>query len=269
MRSLSSVIHSGQYGPVVSDYRPQETESNDQPREDERGQEQTKSIIEQAFLKAKQIVDSAQEYAAEAIRKARETIAEESTEAKSHGYADGYAKGSEKGRKEGSDAGYRAGFEEGRKQAEADNRKTLDELGLMIESVEKSKTDILSEFENDLIDLATTMAQRILKQELHSDDRALRKIILSAMEEYRNQEWIRIYVPEETANVLLKADNRIADDLKGISDSVKVIASKEMDDGSCVIETPDQIIDAGVDSQLAKLREAVSEASRRQPGSTT
>ncbi len=67
----------------------------------------------------------------------------------------------------------------------------------------------------------------ILKQELHTDDKALRNIILSAMEEYRNQEWIRIYVPEETANVLLKADSSIVDDLKEISDSVKVIASTE------------------------------------------
>ncbi len=96
-------------------------------------------MLEQAFLKAKQIVDSAQEYSAEKMQEGAETIAEESAEAKKRGYTDGYAQGSEKGRKEGSDAGYRAGFEEGRKQAEADNRKSLDELSLMIESVEKSK----------------------------------------------------------------------------------------------------------------------------------
>ena len=300
MRLLSNVIHPGQYTSSVSSYCPAELTSDasvqetEQPedeasesaaplqtaeagageaerREQVRRQEETqvRQVMDRAFLKARQIVDSAQEYSAEVARKAHETIAEESAEAKKRGYTDGYAQGSEKGRQEGSDAGYRAGFEEGRKKAEADNRKSLDELGMMIESVEKSKTKILSTFEDDLIDLSTTMAKAILKQELHSDEKALRNIIVSAMEEYRNQEWIRIYVPEETASVLLKADSSIADALQGISDSVKVVVSKGMEEGSCIIETPDQVIDAGVDSQLTKIRQAISEAMRKQPGTET
>lgn len=253
--------------PQVPEVSEREAERREQVRRQE--ETQVRQIMDRAFLKARQIVDSAQEYSAETARKAHEAIAEESAEAKKRGYTDGYAKGSEKGRKEGSDAGYRAGFEEGRKKAEVDNRKSLDELGMMIESVEKSKTKILSAFEGDLIDLSTTMAKSILKQELHSDEKALRNIILSAMEEYRNQEWIRIYVPEKTASVLLKADSSIVDDLQGISDSVKVVVSQGMEEGSCIIETPDQVIDAGVDSQLAKIRQAISEAMRKQPGAET
>ncbi len=286
MRSLSKVIHPGQYAATLSDYRPQElspevqpevppsASSESPPPQTDRpasmqAQEEARRLMERAFLKAKQIVDSAQEYAAEKMQETREAIAADSAESKKRGYTDGYAQGSEKGKKEGGEAGYRAGFEAGRKQAEADNRKSLDELGMMIESVEKSKTKILDEFENDLIDLSTTMAKAILKRELHSDDKTLRSIILSAMEEYRNQEWIRIYVPEETASILLKADSSIADDLKEISSSVKVVVSPGMQDGSCIVETPDQVIDAGVDSQLNKIREAISEAMRKQPGGGT
>lgn len=292
MRLLSNIIRSGQYKSVVTEYRPAELmpemqsgpaertrsapessvpqqERRDPEEPGRQEQEQIRRIMERAFLKAKQIVDSAQEYSAEKVREARETIEEESAEAKKRGYTDGFAQGTEKGRKEGSEAGYRTGFDAGRKQAEADNRKSLDELSLMIESVEKSKTKILREFEDDLIDLSAAMAKAILKQEIHTDDKVLRNIILSAMEEYRNQEWIRIYVPKETANVLLKADSSIVDALQGISDSVKVIASPGMSDGACVIETPDQVIDAGIDSQLAKIRRTISEAMRKQPGGKT
>ena len=286
MRSLSRIIRSGQYAPIVSDYCPGEltptpveqavsppkddtTEESSAPRRGEREEEQVRQMLERAFLKAKQIVDSAQAYSAQKVQEARDTIAGESAEAKRRGYSDGYAQGTETGRKEGSEAGHRAGLEEGKKQAEAENRKSLDELSLMIEAVEKSKTQILRKFENDLLDLATAMAQAILKQEIRTDDKAVRNIILSAMEEYRNQEWVRIYVPEKTASVLLKADNSIVDALKDISDSVKVIASPGMADGACILETPDQVIDAGIDSQLTKIRRAISEAMRNKPDGAT
>ena len=285
MRSLSRVIHPGQYAPIVSDYHPAEWDSAElaavpepqeeakpeaQPQRAEaeafaRDRQEARKAMDQAFLKAKQIVDSAQQFSAEKLREARENAARECADAKKHGYTDGYAKGTEQGRKEGTEAGYRAGFEEGRKQAEADNRKSLDELSLMIEAVEKSKTKILGKFEDDLIDLSTSIAKAILKQELHSDEKTMRNIILAAMEEYRHQEWIRIYVPEETASVLLKADGGIAEALSEISDSVKVVTAPNMTDGACIIETPDQVIDAGIDSQLAKIRRAVSQAVEKQP----
>lgn len=277
MRSLSRVIHPGQYAPIVSDYCPgellpavPEPEAPVSPEPEEKktpgpDPEAARRVMEQAFLKAKQIVDSAQQFSAEKLRETRETAAKESVEAKKHGYTDGYAQGSEQGRKEGVQAGYRAGFEEGGKKAEADNRKSLDELGMMIEAVEKTKTEILRKFEDDLVDLSTAMARAILKQELHSDDKTMRNIILAAMEEYRHQEWIRIYVPEGTASVLLKADGGIAEALSEISDSVKVVAAPNMADGACIIETPDQVIDAGIDSQLAKIRRAVSQATSKQP----
>lgn len=226
---------------------------------------QAKQILEKAFAKAKQIVDSAQEYSNRQVQEARVKIAEETAEAKRRGYSEGFAQGSEQGRNEGKSAGYQAGFEEGKKKAAADNRKNVQELSLMIEAVEKAKTKILQDFESDLQNLATAMAKAILKKELEIDERAMRSIILSAMEEYRNQEWIRIYVSDKTANVLLKADNNIVEDLKDISESVKVIVAPSLDDGGCVIETPDQVIDAGIDSQLKKIKSSIENAMKNQP----
>ncbi|WP_416201371.1 FliH/SctL family protein [Thermocaproicibacter melissae] len=226
---------------------------------------QGRLILERAFEKAQEIVQSAQRYQAEQLRQAHETIAAQSAEAKQHGYTDGYAEGLKRGKQEGSERGYEEGYEAGKRDAQAENRKTLDELGMMIEAVEKSKTKILREFQDDLIELSTSMAQAILKHELHTDEKALHSIILSALEEYRNQEWIRIYVPQDSANILLKADSSIVEALKGISDSVKVIVASDMEDGGCVIEMPDQVIDASINSQLTKLRQAISEAARKKP----
>jgi flagellar assembly protein FliH len=288
MRSLSKVIHPGQYSPIISEYHPieysQDSEPTKEPVKPVEPEEvespqpqkappqpdvmaQRRQILERAFQKAQEIVQSAQRYQAEQLRQAHEDILAQTAEAKQRGYTDGYAEGLIKGREEGSQHGYQDGYQAGKMDAQAENRKTLDELGMMIEAVEKSKTKILRDFQEDLIELSTTMAKAILKQEIQTNDKALRGIILSAMEEYRNQEWIRIYVPQDSANILLKADGGIAEALKDISDSVKVVVSPDMEDGGCIIEMPDQVIDAGLNSQLAKLRQAISEAVRKKPKS--
>lgn len=88
----------------------------------------------------------------------------------------------------------------------------------------------------------------------------MQSIVLNALDSYRNQSWVRIYVSNQTATVLLKADNNIVQELQGVSDNVKVIAVSNMNDGDCVLEMPDQVIEAGVDSQLRKIRNAIDTA---------
>lgn len=221
---------------------------------------QGRQALEEALQKSKQIINSAQSYAAEQIQEARRKISEETSNARKRGYTEGHAQGLEQGKKDGYAAGNRAGYEEGQKQAVAENRKYIQELGLMIETVEKSKTKVLKEFETDLDNLAVAIADAIIKKELEIDDKAMRTIILNAMDAYRNQGWVRIYVSPNTANVLLKADNNIVEALKEVSDNVKVIAANGMNDGGCVLEMPDQVIDAGVDSQLRKIKTAIEDA---------
>lgn len=225
-------------------------------------EDQHRAALEQAFRKAKQIVDSAQSYRMEQMRDCAARTAKETEEAKKRGYDEGFAQGHEEGKKDGMQAGLREGGTEGRKQAAAENRKYLDEMVRMIEAVERSKTDVLTRFESDLTDLAMTIARAIIKKELETDPQAMRSIIQSAMDSYRNQAWVRVYVSDKTANRLLKADKKIADELKEISDNVKVVVTAGMNDGACVLEMPDQVIDAGVDTQLKKIRTALNEAVR-------
>lgn len=189
-----------------------------------------------------------------------EKIRHETEDAKHRGYEEGYAAGMEDGRKKGQEAGIRAGKSEGQKKADADNRKYISELSRMIESVEKSKSRILQNFESDLQDLAISIAKAILKKELQIDPDAMRSIILNALDAYRNQAWVRIYVPDQTANVLVKSDKNIAESLQSVSENVKVIATSNMKEGDCVLEMPDQVIDAGVDSQLRKIKSAIETA---------
>ena len=248
MRSLSSVIKSYQYGRVSA------PEAGARPGA---GEGQGTRSADGAFLMARQIVAAAQEYRIRVGRETAEESRREYEQARRRGYREGFAQGVSEGKKSGAEEGKKSGYEEGVEKAEAENRKTMGELSRMVEAVEKDKTDILRKFEDGIEELAFAMARAVLKRELSLDEDALRSIILSAADSYRNQAWVRIYVPEQPANILLKADNNIAEALKDVSENVKVIAVSNMESGGCVLEMPDQVIEAGVDYQLRKIRGAI------------
>lgn len=233
---------------------------------EQRDAAQRKALMDRAFEKAKQIVDSAQAFSVKTKREIEEKSREEYEDARKRGYNDGFAKGMAEGKKAGVEAGMREGEAEGRKQAEAENRAKLDELARMIETVEKMKSGILHKSEENLKDLAFTMAKTILKQELSLDGSALRSIIVAATDAYRNQTWLRIYVSEKNAGILVKTDKGIAEALRNVSENVKVVPTSGMGEGDCILEMPDQVIDAGVDSQLRKMKAAIEASEQDKTG---
>lgn len=301
MRSLSRVIKAGQSIPAPPVYvgrrfdltddppspAPAEDGEKEQPKkaasppEDEAAEgtaeeqppkalaspppaEQAAKILAEASEKARQIIEAAQSYSARLTQEASEQMEHEAASVRKRAYAEGYAQGMERGKADGLTVGRRAGSEEAHKAAEAENRKYVQELGRMVETVEETKTRILEDFRNDLQDLAVAIAKAILKREIETDEKTLHSIIINAMDAYRNQEWVRIYVPSESAAVLMKADNNIVKALQDVSDNVKVIPTDGMDTGACVIEMPDKVIDAGVNSQLRKIKLSIEDAMRAQ-----
>lgn len=279
MRSLSRVIKANQSVPAPPVFVGRRFDPEDDPpaappkkhspekepeQHDPPPEQQAGAILEEASAKAKQIIEAAQSYSARLMQETSEQMSREAASVRKRAYAEGYAQGMESGKSDGLEAGRRAGEDEGYKAAVAENRKNVQELGRMIEIVEKSKTQILKDFEDDLQNLAVAIAKAILKRELETDEKTMRSIILNAMDVYRNQGWVRIYVSSETAAVLMKADNNIVKALQEASENVKVIPTDGMNEGSCVIEMPDQVIDAGVDSQLRKIKLSIEDAMRAQ-----
>ena len=257
MKLLSKVIKSFQYGSLIEEPAPQLFEQNDCVVD-----EQCRIMLDQAFQKAQQIVESAQSYKVELLQDCAKRTQIELKESKKRGYQEGYDRGYQEGEKAGTESGMQQGLAEGLQKAEKENQKYLNELAKMIQSVETSKEDILARFESDLTDLAVTIARTIIKKELVMDEKTLHHIIQNAVDSYRNQEWVRIYVSEKTADVLTKADVTIAQELKSVSDHVKVVVRDGMSDESCVIEMPNQVIDAGIDTQLNTIQSALDEAIR-------
>lgn len=219
-------------------------------------EEQSKVILSTAFEKAKQIMDAAKSYSQSQIREATERMNQECVQMKRQSHDEGFALGMIEGRNAGKTAGYREGYEEGMKKAVAENQRLSDELSQMMEAIEHSKEKILEKYAADLQNLSIAIAKKILKNELALDENAMQSIIKNALDSYRNQEWVRICVSKNVADLLLKADHNIIEALKDVSNSVKVVVSPEMEDGDCIIDMPEQMIDCGVDTQFQNIEAA-------------
>ena len=219
-------------------------------------QEQSKLILSSAFDKARQIMDAAKNYSQSQIKEATERVNQECVQMKRQSHDEGFALGMIEGKNAGKAAGYREGYEEGLQKSATENQQIANEFSRMIEAVESSKSKILEKYAADLEDLAIAIAQKVVKRELSIDGKAMQSIIKNAVDSYRNQEWIRICVSKNMADVLLQADSNIIEALKDVSSSVKVIVSPGMTDGDCIIDMPDQMIDCGIDTQISNTQAA-------------
>jgi len=235
--------------------RPSHASSKETAKREERDQHQ--AIVKDAFQKAKNIVEAAENYSLNKLKESTMRMNEECAQMKIRSYEDGYSLGLAEGQKEGNTLGYQNGYEEGLKKATEENNLTRDDLCRMLETVEKKKAEILDQFEENLEGLSIAIAKKIIKKELSTDGDSIQAMVLNVMESYRNQEWVRICVSKNTADLLTKSDHNIIQALKDISDNVKIVSDSEMNDGDCKIDLPDRLIDAGIDTQLDSIKTAL------------
>lgn len=203
------------------------------------------------------ILREAEEEALRIISNAKMDAENETDLKKKKGYEDGYNAGMEFGKEHG----YAAGFEEGKTEImealQKQNRSALNEVAKMLEKIEEEKEAVISQYENDLVRLAIDIAEKIIKHKIHSEDSSVASIIESVIKDYRNVEWIKIYISDKDDPIAIRADKKLINELNKISDDVKIESSEELKEGSAIVETPDGIVDAGIDTQLENLKEMV------------
>lgn len=203
------------------------------------------------------ILKEAQDEALKIINTAKRNAQAEITECKKRGYEEGYNAGIEIGKNKGYTEGYEIGTVKGKEDINEQNEFRLNELTEMITEVENKKEEIISKYEDDLTDLAFNIAEKIIKQKINEKDNVISALIKNVIKDYRNVEWVKIYISPKDDVISIKADKSLINDLNKISSDVVIETSEELEKGSAIIETPDGIVDTSVTTQLKNLKEMV------------
>lgn len=201
------------------------------------------------------IIKEATDEAVRIINTAKRNAQSQVLDITKRGYEEGYSSGFEIGKNEGYDEGYKSGHQYIEEKLCEQNKINVKEINDMIQMIEKQKENIMSMYESEIGKLSIDIAEKIMRQKIELKDNAICKIIESVIKDYKNVEWVKIYISDKDEINIIEADKSLIKELKKISNDVKIEVKNGLNEGSCIIETPDSIVDASIDTQLNNLKE--------------
>lgn len=206
-------------------------------------QVQADKILEQARQEAEEILAQAQEKA----RKQAEAAEAEAREA-------GYAAGFQQGRQEGN----AQTLEETEKLRQDLEKEYGERIDTFSKSAERALTHQMNEHVADMRDLAMAVAEKVVCISLRSSSDVIAKMIQMAVDKRKRREWVHIYVSQCDARQMTSLPPALASALAELSDHVRIIPMADDESGTCIVEFPDEIVDASASTQLQNIKDVLS-----------
>ena len=211
--------------------------------------------VDQTAAQIEEMLREAERQAAEIIEQARETAKAEAERI--------YEEAKEAGRQDGYEEGVAMAMEEGRQHQEQTAARMQDEVEKFLEQAGVALDRQLDENVNELRDLAIAIAEKVVCISLRSSTEIIGRMVQAALDKRKHREWIHIYISECDAKRMSQVPASLTAAVSGISDRVRIIPMADDDSGTCVIEMPDEIIDASASTQLGNIRGLLSNSSRQ------
>lgn len=205
---------------------------------------QAAEILQDAERRAAEILEAAQREA----REQSEAILEEARRA-----------GLEAGRAEGVAQGVRQALEEGRQDRERQAQNVEAEVAQFLERAGQALDRQMDDNVEELRDLALAVAEKVISVSLKSSDQVICRMIQAAIDKRKRREWVHIYIAECDAKRLVRLPQSLTSALSALSGRVRIIPMADDEAGTCIIEMPDEIIDASAATQLNNIRTMLSD----------
>lgn len=195
-------------------------------------------ILCQARIKSQQLIQNAVACAADILNDAKKKAQEEFVLAQN--------------------AGFEEGLRQGKEAAEMKIMKPYNDLRLLINSIEEKKVEIFNDYENELKELALSVAKKVIDINLEKDDSLFLNIFNNAVKEYKKLEWVKVTVSGYESSVAVTRTDKLLELAKGATD-IDIKIFEDAPRGTCIIETPHSIVDASVDTQLQRIKNILLE----------
>ena len=216
--------------------------------------EQAENPFSFAKIQCDAILQEARREAEDILRQAREQAQAESEEVRRQAEEEGYQAGLQQGLQEGT----RQALEEGRASQQAKAEQLEDEVEAFLKRAEQRVDQQMDDNIDDLRDLALAVAEKVVCVSLKSSSEVIGKMIQTAVDKRKRRQWVHIYIAECDARRLTSLPPALATALSELSDHVRIIPMADDESGTCIIECPDEIIDASAQTQLQNIRDMLS-----------
>lgn len=213
---------------------------------------QTTEMYEDALRKTQVILDQARTDAEDVLNKARSEGEKLRAQAMEEGHKAGYDSGYEEG--------FRKAYEAHKEVLDAREEEFLEAMKNAIESVTEEKEKLLDKYIDDLKKVTLTIAEKVIQTSLRSSGEIIKRMIVAAAGKLKKTQWMKIYVSQRDAGMMIQGDVGLLSELSHISGNIKIIAMDHEEDGACIIELPEEIIDVSVNTQLENIKGILNNA---------
>lgn len=159
---------------------------------------------------------------------------------------------------EAKEKGYEDGFLSGKQESLNQYRHLLEEANQIIHKATEDYHATLEKSEETIIELATYISEKILKQKLKEEPAIFISMVKDAIKQIEEQSEIRIFLhPKQYEFVLEQKDELMT--MLGNEIKLSILIKDELQENSCILEHPFGRIDASVDTQLEQLRQILQD----------
>ena len=224
-------------------------EPEEQPEPEPPPEPQRETPVHYAQLQAELILNQAREEAQQILDQAREQALQEQDEiragARDEGYRDGYAQGIAKA------------MDDSVRDREATAARLEKEVQAFLEKASLAREEMLLQSRDELLELCLSIAEKVVRVSLKSSSEVIVRMIQTATERMKRQEWVHIYISGCDARQLAQISPALTSTLGALSQHIKVVPMGDDEGGTCIVETPDGIVDASVSTQMSNIRDVL------------
>ena len=235
------------------------TDQEPEPEPEPEPEEKT-SPITFAQIQAEEILADARRDAERILKQARDDADREAENV--------FAKAREEGYQEGYVQGMAQAGEESKRLREEQAQRMEEEVHRFMEHASVALDRRMDQSVDDLRDLALAVAEKVVCVSLKSSADVISRMIQTAIDKRKKKEWVHIYISECDAKRLSQIPASLSAALSALSDRVRIIPMADDESGTCIIEMPDEIVDASAATQLHNLRTILTDTANSASGIT-
>lgn len=153
--------------------------------------------------------------------------------------------------------GYEAGFSAGETQATTIYETQIFQAQQILEHAQVEALHTIEQHEPFIIELATSIAERILGEVLNQETQ-MKQFLKNALYEVKEHQFIRLYVHPFWYEKVRGSVLELAEEVAGCKD-FKLIPDSKLNENHCYIVTNAGRLDASLDTQLTQLRQQLQQ----------
>lgn len=153
---------------------------------------------------------------------------------------------------QGYEEGYNQGHEAGTLQARQECAENFWGLYTITSAAFAVKKEIVNSAEKEILELATAVAEKVIRNKLDLEPELMQNIIKGAIDQLQDKEEIKIIVNPALAQNLYDFAEELREKIRGIK-TIKLTEDKTIPKDGVIVESPDSRIDGRVKTQLREI----------------